>query len=242
MYRPGERSVTRWAWASGQAAACRARRDSGQAGGGGREMLGPGCRPRTRKNLAVPGASCAYDQEKTARTLTAGSPVSSAVSPLRASRNSAASAAMVNIGVGGGPGGGDGQGQRQAPAHRGYLGDRAGVGGGPVGTEPGGQHGPGVRAGEHVEGEQVGAFGDGQPGELVTAGDQHQAAGRAGQQRADLLLVEGVIQHDQQSPARRPRCGTARPGRSSRSGSARGVTPSASRNPRITSPGGGRTA
>ncbi|OLE22040.1 MAG: hypothetical protein AUG49_20400 [Catenulispora sp. 13_1_20CM_3_70_7] len=36
-----------------------------------------------------------------------------------------------------------------------------------------------------------------QPLESPAAGDQHQAARRAGQQRADLRLVDGVVQHDQ---------------------------------------------
>jgi hypothetical protein len=51
--------------------------------------------------------------------------------------------------------------------------------------------------GEQVEGQAVGSGGRHQTGELVAAGDQDQASGCAGQQRADLRGVSGVVQHDE---------------------------------------------
>ena len=85
--------------------------------------------------------------------------------------------------------------------------------------------------------QRVGAVGGDQAGELVAAGDQHQAAGRAGQQRADLVGVAGVVQHDRASAGRPAGCGTARPGRPGRPGCAAGGTSRASRNPRTASAG-----
>jgi hypothetical protein len=54
---------------------------------------------------------------------------------------------------------------------------------------------------EQPEGEQAGAVGGGQAGQLAAACDQDQAAWAGRQQRADLLLVAGVVQHDQHLPA-----------------------------------------
>ena len=42
-----------------------------------------------------------------------------------------------------------------------------------------------------------GAVAGDKPAELVPAGDQHEAAGPSGQQRADLVRVAGVVQQDQ---------------------------------------------
>ena len=44
------------------------------------------------------------------------------------------------------------------------------------------------------------AFGDHEPGQPVAAGDQHQAARRARQQRADVIAVAGVVEQDEHSP------------------------------------------
>ena len=46
----------------------------------------------------------------------------------------------------------------------------------------------------------MGAVGGDQAGELAAAGHHHQAAGRAGQQRADLLGAARVVQDDQHPP------------------------------------------
>lgn len=53
---------------------------------------------------------------------------------------------------------------------------------------------------EHIQGEPAGAVAGDQPAEPVAAGDQHQTAWAGGQQRADLLGVAGIVQHDQHPP------------------------------------------
>ena len=69
---------------------------------------------------------------------------------------------------------------------------------------------------------------------LVTT---HQAAGRAGQQRPDLLGVAGVVQHDQHPPAGEQAAVQRGLRVAGRPGSARAATPSASRKPRSASAG-----
>jgi hypothetical protein len=58
-----------------------------------------------------------------------------------------------------------------------------------------------LAVGERGEREDPGALGD-QPGEFVSAGDDHEAAGAAGDQRPYLLDLVRVVQDDQQASAR----------------------------------------
>ena len=100
------------------------------------------------------------------------------------------------VGLRTGTGGHDGKCQWQPGAvgddrvHRGGFGGHAG------GIETAGQQFAGLDRAEQVDGQQTGAFGRGQAGEPVPAGDQRQATRCAGQQRADLLGIPGVVQHD----------------------------------------------
>ena len=89
--------------------------------------------------------------------------------------------------------------------------------------------------GQQVHRERVRALGRDQAGQVVAAGDQHEAAGRAGQQRAHLVGVAGVVEHHQHPPAAAAGCGTGRSARSSPAGMRSGSAPSASRKPRIAS-------
>jgi hypothetical protein len=101
--------------------------------------------------------------------------------------------------------GGDGQRQRQPGAQPDELGGRARLGGEPLRAQATGQQFTCVAVGEHVQGERVRTFGGDQPGQRVSAGDQHQAGGAGRQQRADLRLVAGVVGHDQHLLARQQR-------------------------------------
>src|SRR6266581_5192056 len=84
------------------------------------------------------------------------------------------------LGAGGGAGGGDGQREGQPGAAGDDLADRGGLGRDPAGAEPGGQQVTGLARGEQVQAEGAGAFGGDQASEPAAAGDQGQAAGRAG--------------------------------------------------------------
>jgi hypothetical protein len=55
--------------------------------------------------------------------------------------------------------------------------------------------------GEQVQRQRHGAVQGDQAGQLVATGDQHQAPGRAGQQRPHLLGVPGIVQDHQHPPA-----------------------------------------
>ena len=59
--------------------------------------------------------------------------------------------------------------------------------------------------GERVESDREGAVNRGKFRKLISAGHQHQAAGRAGQQPSHLLGVPGVVQQYQHAPASRVR-------------------------------------
>ena len=104
--------------------------------------------------------------------------------------------------MGGGPGCGDGQGQRQPGAPGDDVGHRSRLAGHPARPQALGEQVTGVGGGQQIEGQREGAVGGDQPGQPVAAGHHGQAAGRAGQQRADLLDVPRVVQHDQDPLAR----------------------------------------
>jgi len=62
------------------------------------EMSGPACWPSRRNNFAAAGVRAWYDQENTVRTSVRGSPLESAPSAARLSRNSSASMASEKLG------------------------------------------------------------------------------------------------------------------------------------------------
>jgi len=105
-----------------------------------------------------------------------------------------------------GPGGGAGGDQRQGEGQPSASGDdllyRLGFGRDPLGAEASGQQFLGLTHGQQVQVDGVGAVGGDQARELVAAGHQHQAGGGAGEQRADLGGVPGVVQHHQHPPTR----------------------------------------
>ena len=72
----------------------------------------------------------------------------------------------------------------------------------PVGPDPPREQVARLLLRQRVQAQRLGALCGDQGGELVPAGDDGQAAGRTGQQRADLLGVPGVVQHDQHPPRR----------------------------------------
>ena len=204
-------------------------------------MSGPGCRPSSRNIRAASPAELPVGPGEHRADAGGGVAGVQGVQAAGGSRSSAASAAS------GKPGRAAARAAATASAsgrraHKLAISvDRAGLGGGPGGAEPGGQQLRGLGVGEDVEGEQPGAVGGGQAGQLAAAGDQHQAARAGRQQRPDLLLVAGVVQHDQHPPAAsrlryRPACASGLAGMRS------GGTPRASRNPRIASAGGDRGA
>jgi hypothetical protein len=104
--------------------------------------------------------------------------------------------------AGGGPRGGNGQRQRQPCAQPDELGHCLRLGLDPPGAQPPRQQLAGLLLGEQAEGQQPGAPGCGQPGELAAAGDHHQAASRARQKRPHLRRVARVVEHHQQPLAR----------------------------------------
>ena len=70
------------------------------------------------------------------------------------------------------------------------------IGGGATSPKACGEHLTGLGQGQHVEADHVGTLRSGQAGELTTASDQDQTAGARGQQRADLLLIPGIVKHN----------------------------------------------
>ena len=91
----------------------------------------------------------------------------------------------------------DAQGQREAGAGGDDLVRRLRLGRGPVLAEPAYEHLARLGVAEHVERERHRPLGGHQPGHLVAAGHHDQGARRAGQQRAHLGHVAGVVQDDQ---------------------------------------------
>ncbi|MCP9951978.1 hypothetical protein LUX33_28430 [Actinomadura madurae] len=96
--------------------------------------------------------------------------------------------------------GDDRQRQRQpgAAADDLFGGDR--LGGESIAADPGGQQALRLLRRQQAEGERMRAVRQHQPREMVPAGDHHQAAGRSGQQRGDLVGVAGVVQQHQHAP------------------------------------------
>ena len=91
--------------------------------------------------------------------------------------------------------------QRQEPAQPGDLGHRR-----IVRAQPGPARQPDQQRGRLAGRQRVQADRGGvlQRGQVAAAGDQHQAAAGAGQQRPDLLAAGRVIQHQQQLPLGQP--------------------------------------
>ena len=100
----------------------------------------------------------------------------------------------VPAGVVGQAAGEQGDGQRQIPAQPGQLGDGAGVGAvlGAAGQAE--EQLDGLVRGQGVQRQWLCAV---QGDQAAAAGDQHQAPGRPGQQRSDLGVPGGVVQHQQ---------------------------------------------
>ena len=99
--------------------------------------------------------------------------------------------------------------QRQVPAQAGDLSDRRIVRAQPGPARQPDQQRGGLPSRQGVQADRRGVL---QRGQMQTAGDQHQAAARAGQQGPDLLAAGRVIQHQQQllfgqpvPPQRHPR-------------------------------------
>jgi hypothetical protein len=112
---------------------------------------------------------------------------------------------------------GRGHGQGQGQGQPGAAGDDGIDGGGlarhPARSQPPGQQIARVGGGEQVQGQRVRAFGGGQAGQAVAARDDDHAPRRAGQQRADLLGVSGVVQDHEHPLAREHAAVERRPGR-----------------------------
>ncbi|OLE23822.1 MAG: hypothetical protein AUG49_15030 [Catenulispora sp. 13_1_20CM_3_70_7] len=114
-----------------------------------------------------------------------------------------------------GAGGDDVEGERQAGAQADQLADDV-VGGAaplrpeflgrqgsdrqPLHPQPLPQQPPGLLLTKRIQRDRHGPVERDQPRQPHPAGDQHQAAGRAGQQRAHLLGVAGVVQQHQHPP------------------------------------------
>ena len=104
-------------------------------------------------------------------------------------------------GAGGGAGRGDGQRQRQARAAGDDLVDRVRFAAGPAGAHPAGHQLARPLPGEQVQVQRVRTMPGDQAGEVVSAGHDGQAAGRAGQQRAYLPGVARVVEDHEHPPA-----------------------------------------
>ena len=85
--------------------------------------------------------------------------------------------------------------QRQVPAQPGELGHRRIVRAQPGPARQADQQRRGLAGRQGVETDRRGVL---QRGQVAAAGDQHQAAAGAGQQRADLLAAGRIIEHQQQ--------------------------------------------
>ena len=202
--RPGTCSVSRWARVSSASSgrACRTGTPARLAAAA-TEMSGPGCRPSSRNSRAAVGAERVVGpgehRADVGGGVVAGEGVQAAAAVARARRPArpagsagwaAARAATM----------------ASASGSRAHSGDdrrrRRRLGRHPRRAEAAGQQLAAPRSAvSRSSVQRVGAVGGDQAGQLVAAGDHDQAARRAGQQRADLLGVAGVVQHDQHPPA-----------------------------------------
>ena len=87
-----------------------------------------------------------------------------------------------------------GDGQRQIPTQPGQLGDRVGVRAVLGAAGQAGEQLDGLVRGQDVQRQWLRAV---QGDQTAAAGDQYQAPGRPGQQRFDLGVPDGVVQHQQ---------------------------------------------
>nr|BFE78298.1 hypothetical protein GCM10020093_008990 [Planobispora longispora] len=100
-------------------------------------------------------------------------------------------------GAGGGVSGDDGQGERQPRAPRDDLLDGLRLGCHPFRAEALLHQPVRVVPGQQVECHRVSGVRRDQAGQFTAAGHQHHTARRAGEQRADLFGVAGVVQNQQ---------------------------------------------
>ncbi len=100
---------------------------------------------------------------------------------------------------------GDPQRQRQARASARQVGRGLGLRTNPLRADDVAAQPLGLVGRQRVERQPAGALAGDQSGEPVPAGDHDQTTGAAGQQRAHLPGRFGVVEHEQQPPARRGR-------------------------------------
>src|SRR6185295_776151 len=135
-------------------------------------------------------------------------------------------------GLSGGARGGDGQREGKPCAAGDDVVDRVRFAAGPAGAEAASEQFAGFSHGEQVQRQRNRALPGDQAGEVSAAGHEGHAAGRPGEQRADLLDVACIVQHDEHAPA-----GEQAPVQPSPAGIPSAGTPSAARNPCIAAPG-----
>jgi hypothetical protein len=100
---------------------------------------------------------------------------------------------------------GDPQRQRQMRAGPGQIGRGLGFGLDALGAEDLAEQRPGLLGMQWAQDQPASPVGGDQPGQAVAAGDRDQAAGAAGQQRADLVGAGRVVEQQQQPAAGRHR-------------------------------------
>ncbi|MDI5942499.1 hypothetical protein QLR68_31170, partial [Micromonospora sp. DH15] len=151
----------------------------------GRAASGPGCSPSSRNSRAE-SASNAGGQR--------GQPVRVGVPQFGGEGR------QRRGGLPDGPRRHDGQRQRQAGAATDDLVPRRRLAVGAAPAEPAAQQFPRLGRREQVQRHRVGPVGDHQAGEPVAAGHHDEAARRARQQGAHLLVVAGVVEQHQDPP------------------------------------------
>lgn len=100
---------------------------------------------------------------------------------------------------------GDSQGQWQVAAHLCQRGHGLRLGRRPLRSDDVRQQQRRLAGVQDLQDQPVATVGGRQPGQPVTAGDDHHASLSAGQQRADLLGAVGVVQHHEDPLARQQR-------------------------------------
>nr|WP_232075338.1 hypothetical protein [Phytohabitans suffuscus] len=180
----------------GQESPCAAGGHGGEAGGGGRADVRAGMQAEQPEEPGRVGCEGVVGPGEHGADV-GGAVTGEGVEPVGAVAQLVGEGGEAAVRVGGGAGRDQGQGQREPGA----PGDDAGGGGGlgreAVLAQAPGQQLVGVGGGEQVQRHGVRAVGGDETGQLVAAGDDDRAAGRAGQQRADLVGVAGVVEHDQ---------------------------------------------